>query len=344
MTDLAPSTGSTALAIRDDQADFTDDQKTALAHLGVGNASAGDLAVFFHVVKRTGLDPFARQIYMIGRDSSEKVGNDWVKVKKWTIQTGIDGFRLIGRRAADHAGVSISVSPPFWRHDDGSWRDVWSASWGQPIAARVTVTRDGQAFTATALFDEYVQTNRDGKPQALWATRPAGMLAKCAEALAWRIAFPQDLSAVYVDEELRPDPVDPAPAAPAPGGLRARAAARQTPPVQVSEKVLVEDQGNPLAAVQNGIRSADLGPDVVSGEEAGFEPAPAGGSPRASTRAQHAEISALLRGLGHKEKDAQLAEVRQMVGRPIGSAAELSDDEAAGVLQDLGRAVAGTAP
>jgi hypothetical protein len=37
----------------------------------VENAGNGDLAVFFHQAVRTGLDPFAKQIYMIGRWSKE---------------------------------------------------------------------------------------------------------------------------------------------------------------------------------------------------------------------------------------------------------------------------------
>ena len=88
---------SSDLTITDKQDGFTDNQIAALQQMGVQDASQGDLAVFFHEVQRTGLDPFARQIYMIGRRT--KVDGQWVT--KYTIQTGIDGFRLIARRAAD---------------------------------------------------------------------------------------------------------------------------------------------------------------------------------------------------------------------------------------------------
>jgi phage recombination protein Bet len=205
MTEMVTYTppSQTALTIADDQHQFTDAQTQALTHIGVENASQGDLAVFFHVVKRTGLDPFARQIYMIGRQSSEKDANgNWVKVTKQTIQTGIDGYRLIGRRAAARTGETISVEAPEWCRDTGAWVPVWSAAWGLPLAARVTIRRDGQPFTAVANFDEYKQTKRDGSLNAMWTQRPAGQIAKCAEAAAWRMAFPQDLADIYTDDEM----------------------------------------------------------------------------------------------------------------------------------------------
>lgn len=200
---IIPAEHGTELAITETQSRFTGEQTAALQHIGVENASDGDLSVFFHVCKRSGLDPFAKQIYMISRQASEKDPNGgWRKVTKQTIQTGIDGFRLIGRRAADRARQTVSVRAPEWAHDDGSWRPVWSGSWGVPVAARVAIERDGQSFTAVAMFDEYKQTKRDGALNSMWSQRPAGQIAKCAEALAWRMAFPQDLSGIYSDDEM----------------------------------------------------------------------------------------------------------------------------------------------
>ncbi|MFT3871089.1 MAG: RecT family recombinase [Nocardioides sp.] len=194
--------GST-LAIAAEQSGFTDAQVSALQQIGVDKASSGDLQVFFHVCQRTGLDPFARQIHLIGRQVSE-MGADgqWTKVTKQTIQTGIDGFRLIGRRAADRAHHKLSVGAAEWAHPDGTWRPVWSKEWGFPVAARVTIHRDGEPFTAVAMFDEYKQTKRGGDLNSMWSQRPAGQIAKCAEALAWRMAFPQDLAGLYSDDEM----------------------------------------------------------------------------------------------------------------------------------------------
>ena len=190
--DIALRSTGNELALDQDSGFWNEKQIAALRQLGVENASNGDLAVYHHVCQRTGLDPFARQIYMIKRDG------------KQTIQTGIDGFRLVARRAVDAAGETLSISAPEWCDAEGNWTDVWLPE-TPPSAARVTVMRNGQPFPGIALWREYVQTFRkDGVEQVtrMWATRPAGQLAKCAEALALRRAFPQDLSGVYTDDEM----------------------------------------------------------------------------------------------------------------------------------------------
>lgn len=194
MSDIVVHQSQTTLAIQPEQTQFTDKQVTMLRHIGVEKAKDADLQVFFHQCQRTGLDPFARQIYMIERLSKDG--------PKYTIQTGIDGYRLIGRRAAQLAKETISVKQPLWAHPDGGWRDVWLPAWGMPGAAKVTILRGGEEFVAVALFEEYKQTKRDGGLTQMWAQRPAGQIAKCAEALAWRMAFPQDLAGIYTDTEM----------------------------------------------------------------------------------------------------------------------------------------------
>lgn len=178
------------LAINDGQTTFNDKQLAALRQIGVGGASNADVAIFFHQCVRTGLDPFARQIYMIERQG------------KQTIQTGIDGFRLIARRATDRADETLGYEDTRWCGPDGEWVDVWLSS-EPPQAAKVVVLRDGQRFPSVALLSEYQATKRDGSPTQMWATKPALMLAKCAEALALRKAFPQDLSGIYTSDEMQ---------------------------------------------------------------------------------------------------------------------------------------------
>ncbi len=178
-----------SLTLHAEQDFWNDRQLAALAQIGIDRASKGDLAVFMHVAQRTGLDPFARQIHMIERQG------------KWTIQTGIDGFRLVARRAVDHSGETLAIGESQWADASGAWSDVWLSE-QPPSAARVIVYRNGQAFAGTALWREYVQTKRDGNVTQMWATRGAGQLAKCAEALALRKAFPMDLAGVYTSDEM----------------------------------------------------------------------------------------------------------------------------------------------
>lgn len=202
------STTNSALAVTTDQPFWNATQLAALQQIGVQNASQGDLSVFLNFAQRTGLDPFARQIYMIGRN--QKTQNGWVT--KWTIQASIDGLRIVAERSGDYAG---QVGPEFCG-PDGTWRDVWTSP-EPPVAARVGVLRHGFSapLYAVAYFSEYVQL-KDGKPTSMWASKPLLMIAKCAEALALRKAFPNDLAGLYTADEMgaaeNPQPA-PAPAA-----------------------------------------------------------------------------------------------------------------------------------
>lgn len=181
------------LAIAPEQTGFTDVQKAALQHIGCASMHPADLQVFFHQAQRTGLDPFARQIYMV------EYGG------KPTIQTGIDGFRLVANRAARRERVKYSKGAPEWADETGTWHSVWSRAkhnGQQPTAARVTVVKDGEQFTAVLMFEEFVARRRDGNPNMMWSTKGAHMLSKCAEAVALRMAFPNDLAGLYTDDEM----------------------------------------------------------------------------------------------------------------------------------------------
>lgn len=304
---------STALTIADDQTAFSQQQVAVLRHMGVDGAADGDLAVFFHVAKRTGLDPFARQIHMIGRNSKNPRTDQWET--KYTIQTGIDGFRLIGRRAADARRVTISISAPEWAHEDGSWRPVWSPKWGHPLGARVTIRRGGEPFVAVALFDEYKQTKRGGDLTSMWAQRPAGQIAKCAEALAWRMAFPQDLAGVYTDDEMQQaDPTEPTPTPevnPRSGVSRLRTAVPQ------------QDKPEPEAAAPTEeIHDAE----VVDEPPADAEPI---------TTGQTRRMFALFRELGIDDEDRQRAGMSRALGREVESRKAVTKAEAAFIIDSL---------
>ena len=144
---------------------WTPEQLALIKSMFAKDMSNDELQLFLYTAKRCGLDPLARQIYAVKRGG------------KLTIQTGIDGYRLI----ADRTGKLAGISDYSFAHDTEGQK--------YPSAATVTVKKLISPtmvadFTATARWGEY----NAGGP--MWQKMPYLMLEKCSEALALRKAFP----------------------------------------------------------------------------------------------------------------------------------------------------------
>jgi phage recombination protein Bet len=169
------------------QKEGLDSKKDLLKRTICKGASDDELELFFMVCKRTGLDPFMKQIYPIPR-WDHKANRNVI-----TMQTSIDGFRLVAERTGNYCpgrepthqydeNKNIISSTAFVkkRTSDGTWHEV----------------------AATAYYQEYVQKTKDGNPSKFWSQMPHLMIAKCAEALALRRAFPAELSGIYTSDEM----------------------------------------------------------------------------------------------------------------------------------------------
>lgn len=167
--------------------DWSNDQLMVIKNQIAKGCSDADLTLFCEVCKRTGLDPFTKQIYAINRGG------------KMTIQLSIDGFRAIAADSGQYNG-----SQTFWCGSDGVWVDCWLDD-GNPVAAKTEIYRGNgdRPFVAVARFSEYVGDN-------LWRKLPALMIGKVSESLALRKAFPRQLSGLYTPEEMTQ--ADPTPA------------------------------------------------------------------------------------------------------------------------------------
>ena len=166
---------------------FDNEQVTLIKSTIAPDTTNDELKLFLYQCERSGLDPFAKQIYCIKRKG------------KAVTQISIDGARLIAERTGKYEGQE----GPYWCDDDGVWHDVWLSD-KLPRAAKVLVWKTGArvATPGVAHWTEYAPyfNNRLGD---MWVKMPALMLAKCAEMLALRKAFPQELSGLYSREEMQ---------------------------------------------------------------------------------------------------------------------------------------------
>lgn len=140
-----------------------------------------EIQKIWYIIQVRRLDPDTRQIYFI----CDKNG-------KINVFNSIDGLRLTAQRSGVYAGQE----GPYFCGQDGVWKDVWLSP-ERPLASKVGVLRKGfeKPVWGIALFSEY------GKQFGPWKQYPTVMLAKVAESLALRKAFPEELSGIYSEEE-----------------------------------------------------------------------------------------------------------------------------------------------
>lgn len=143
----------------------------------VANGATNDeLSLFLYDCHRRGVHPLDKLLHFTKRGG------------RYTPVTSIDFMRSQAAMSGEMAGSDDPVFEAFTS-------DV------HPDVATVTVYRltQGQKFpyTATARWAEYCPDNAQ-----MWKRMPFTMLGKCAEALALRKAFPQQLAGLYTTDEM----------------------------------------------------------------------------------------------------------------------------------------------
>lgn len=158
------------------------DEKVALIKRTIcKDATDDELEMFLMFCKKTGLDPFLRQIYFVKRMG---VG---------TIQVAIDGYRLVAERTGRYAPGRATT----FTYDEDK-----KLLFATAYVKKMTADGTWHEISASALFSEYCQMKSGGQLTVFWSTKPHIMLAKCAESQALRRAFPAELGGMYTTEEM----------------------------------------------------------------------------------------------------------------------------------------------
>lgn len=207
-----------------------------------------ELKLFAMVAYRSGLDPFARQIHAVKRQG------------KVTFQTGIDGFRSSAERTGTYDGQDEpEFGPPCTCAEQPKPHPEW---------ARVTVykVRNGERRpqSATAYWHEFKPAaGSSGNGDVMWKKMPRNQLAKCAEALAFRKAFPYVLADVYSHDEM-------AQAETGPRVLEHRPTARdlvRERAAEVSGEAIADEVEGTAAEVEDRTEDASDAADAAEPEE-----------------------------------------------------------------------------
>lgn len=164
---------------------FSPEQRALILQTCCGGASESEARALVAIAEARGLNPLTGECYFVKRYDRDRG-------VVWAVQASIDSFRIKAEETGDYAGQD----EPEFDYDDR----------GRLERARVRVYRKsvpGRPFAVgVAKMSEYVQTTKEGKPTRFWERMPENQLAKCAESLALRKAFPKVLSKIYTSEEM----------------------------------------------------------------------------------------------------------------------------------------------
>lgn len=197
------------------QLSFTETELQAIREEYCAGATNTQFTNFITYCSARNLYP-GKQVYFQVRPSREydPDTHTTVFVKKAYYVTSIDAFRLTAQRSGEYRGQG----EPTWIYLDDSGAPTLESKVPLPIpgqtlprmpwAARASVFRTNFVgpVVATARFEAYAVYNKDKQGSwslsSMWARRGPEQLLKCAESLALRQAFPEELAGLYTEDEL----------------------------------------------------------------------------------------------------------------------------------------------
>lgn len=179
--------------------------RTALQTSLYPGASNDSVSMVLAYCQAAGLDPMQKPVHIV------PMWDNRAKVMRDVVMPGIGLYRTNAARTGELAGITEPEFGPMVTERIGN-REVAFPEW-----CRVTVSRrlpGGHIAKFTAV--EYWVENyaikggkeQDQSPNAMWMKRPRGQLAKCAQAQALRMAFPEAVGSAPTAEEMEGSVID----------------------------------------------------------------------------------------------------------------------------------------
>lgn len=202
--------------------DYNNQQLALVKRTVAKDCSNDEFDLFIEVCKRVGLDPFRRQIHCViyNKDNAEK--------RQMTLITGIDGYRAVAARNGNYRpdsavpvitydetlkdatinplGIEKATVTVYKQDNTGAWEPIaGEAYWDEfaPIVEEFDWVESGEVWQDSGKpKKKRVGTGAFKLQSDFWKKMGRNQIAKCAEAQALRKGWPEDLSGVYVEEEM----------------------------------------------------------------------------------------------------------------------------------------------
>ena len=163
-------------------------------------ASPDSIRMVLGYCQARGLDPLRKPVHIVPmwvKPSGTKQG-----AMQDVIMPGIALYRIEAARTGGYAGKSEPVFGPTITADLGG-AQVRYPEWCSVTVFRM-VAGEARAFPAREYWlENYATAGRDtDRPNTMWAKRAFGQIAKCAEAQALRMAFPEATGGEPTAEEM----------------------------------------------------------------------------------------------------------------------------------------------
>lgn len=255
MSNIAPMKPRTSELVTADQAEAI---RTALKSSLYPGASDSSVDLVLSYCKAAGLDPMQKPVHIVPMwDSKARSMRD-------VVMPGIGLYRTNAARTGEFAGMSEPEFGPLVTERLGD-REVTFPEWCKVTAYRQLPSGHIAEFTATEYWVENYAIkggrDQDQSPNAMWSKRVRGQIAKCAQAQALRMAFPEAVGSAPTAEEMEGKSFIEGDATPV-------HAAVQALPAQISEYSAAEfakNLPNWKAVIESGRKSAD---DLIAMVEA----------------------------------------------------------------------------